>query len=139
MFGNHKRTLLHKAAEIGDPTICNLLIDHGADVNNQDTRKKTPLWLAAKEGHGDICSMLIQNGAFVDMKCTTGETALWIAGILGHEDTCKILINNGADVCVVNALGFSIHHSIDCNMSKRFYRWHFEYSKMLKLFKLFPK
>ena len=39
IYDYRKRTLLHKAAQIGDHKICELLIDHGADVNKEDARK----------------------------------------------------------------------------------------------------
>ena len=98
IYGSHKRTLLHKAAQIGDSEICQLLVDHGAEVNKQDTWKQTPLWLAAKEGHGNLCNMLIQKGAFVDAEDAAERTPLWIASSRKHEEVCKILIQNGADV-----------------------------------------
>lgn len=97
IYGNHKRTLLHKAAEIGDYNICKLLIDHGADVRKEDTRKRTPLFLAVQKGHVDICNVLIENGASVNIKDATGKTPLLIAASKSLEETCKILVLNGAN------------------------------------------
>ena len=132
IYGSHKRTLLHKAAEIGDYRICQLLIDHAADVNKQDARKQTPLWFAAKEGYGDICNVLIQNGAFVDTKDIAEETPLWIAAIKGHEDVCKMLIDNGADINAVVQLDLITPKRIlvDEDMWIRFRKWHSEYGNI---------
>ena len=62
MYGTHRRTILHKAAEIGDRRVCDLLIDYGANVNKEDARKRTPLMVAADKGHEDICDVLIKKG-----------------------------------------------------------------------------
>ena len=139
IYGSHKRTLLHKAAEIGDLGICQVLIKYEAEVNKQDARKQTPLWFAAKEGHGDICNVLIQNGAFVDAKDNAEETPLWIAAIKGHENVCKMLIENGASINAVLQFQYGTPNRIlvDEDMWKRFMKWNSEYGNMFKLFTLF--
>ena len=109
MYGYRKRTLLHKAAQIGDPVVCQLLIDHGADVNKQDARKQTPLWVSAEEGHKDICEVLIQNGASVGKEDASQRTPLWIAAHKKHEDVCKILIDNGAEIFEKDELRIGVH------------------------------
>ena len=58
-----KRTALHHAAEHGNLQICQILLNHGADVNKKDAREYTPLWLAARKGNIDICHLLINEGA----------------------------------------------------------------------------
>ena len=94
MYGYRKRTLLHKAAQIGDRRVCELLIDHGADVNKEDARNQTPLWVAAEEGHLEICRVLILNGASANQKDSTQRTPICIATRKKHEDVCMILIDN---------------------------------------------
>lgn len=61
--GFQERTALHKAAEYGDPVICQMLIQFGADVDIKDAKQKPPLWFAAKNGNSDICRLLINEGA----------------------------------------------------------------------------
>ena len=46
--GFQERTALHKAAEYGDPVICQMLIQFGADADIKDAKQKPPLWFAAK-------------------------------------------------------------------------------------------
>ena len=137
MYGYRKRTLLHKAAQIGDRRVCKLLIDHGADVNKQDARKQTPLWVAAEKGHKDICEVLIQNGASVDEKDATQTTPLFIAARKKHKDVCKILVDNGALIFERDELGSCAEKSCDPVLRKQLRCWHWEYSKIYNLFALF--
>ena len=61
--GLEKRTALHHAAENGNPQVCEILLNYGADVNQKDARQQTPLWLAASKGNIDICYLLINREA----------------------------------------------------------------------------
>ena len=88
-YGSRKRTLLHKAAQIGDCSICDLLISRGANVNMEDAHNQTPLWIAANEGHADICNVLIQKDAFIDAMDAAKITPLLIASKKRHKDVCK--------------------------------------------------
>ena len=134
MYGYLKRTLLHKAAEIGDRRVCELLVDHGADINKQDARNQTPLWVAAEEGHLEICRVLIRNGTSVNQKDSTQRTPIWIAARKKHEDVCKILIDNGACLFKEDELGTDAKTALDDPlMFERLRRWHVKYGKMLFL------
>ena len=137
MYGSYKRTLLHKAAETGDFTICNILIDKGADVNKEDIKKKTPLWCAAKKGHKDVCSVLIQKGAIVDKTDIDWKTALWIAASKRHQEVCQILIHNGASLSSWDAFNIKIMDLVNSDMGKQLIKWNIEYSKRFNLFILF--
>ena len=55
----NEKTPLHRAAEFGCLEICELLIQHGADVNAADTEGWTPLYWAAWNGYDDIFELLI--------------------------------------------------------------------------------
>ena len=140
MYGYRKRTLLHKAAQIGDRRLCDLLIiDHGADVNKQDARKQTPLWVAAEEGHKDICEVLIQNGAAVDENDVAQRTPLWIAARKKHMDVFKILVDNGADIYEGDELGTYPMQLFDKSfLRERLGCWWDEYSKIFYLSHYFP-
>lgn len=139
MYGSHKRSILHKAAEVGDSRLCEILIAHGADVNKQDTRKQTPLWVAAEKGNGDVCKVLIQNGAFVDKEDATGKTPLWLAASKTREDICKMLIDRGADIVAKDELGISVCNLVDQDMKEQFEKWKKEYGKIINLPSLFWK
>lgn len=130
-YGSHRRTLLHKAAEIGDHGICTLLLDHGADINKKDARKQTPLWFAAKKGHADICNLLINKGAFVSTRDATGKTPICTAVEKLFEDVCKILIVNGASYD-----GSHSFFMLSEKMREKFRLWKAEFGKMSKISKL---
>ena len=131
LYGTHKRTVLHKAVEIGDRSICNLLIDHGASVNKEDARLHTPLWLAAEKGHGDICKFLIKKGALVSEVDRVWRTPLWIAASNSHEEVCKILINNGANFVTEIQNNFFLPDIED--IFQQLELWHSEYGKIFNL------
>ena len=123
-YGSRKRTLLHKAAQIGDCSICDLLISRGANVNMEDAHNQTPLWIAANEGHADICNVLIQKDAFIDAMDAAKITPLLIASKKRHKDVCKTLILNGA-VETNSEDVLAQCYSIKENM-----HWRAEYSKI---------
>ena len=119
-YGSHRRTLLHKAAEIGDH-----------DINKKDARKQTPLWFAAKKGHADICNLLINKGAFVSTRDATGKTPICTAVEKLFEDVCKILIVNGASYD-----GSHSFFMLSEKMREKFRLWKAEFGKMSKISKL---
>ena len=133
-YASHKWTLLHKAAEIGDYSICSLLIDRGADVSKEDVRKQTPLFLAAQKNHADICNILIENGAFVNIKDATGKTPLLIGASKSLEETCKKLILNGADPFEYDNFLIDTLCSDNRNMADMCYKWRVEFGKMIIFF-----
>lgn len=124
IYGYRKRTLLHKAAQIGDCSICDLLISRGANVNMEDAHNQTPLWIAANEGHADICNVLIQKDAFIDAMDAAKITPLLIASKKRYKDVCKTLILNGA-VETNSEDVLAQCYSIKENM-----HWRAEYSKI---------
>ena len=131
-YGSQKRTLLHKASQVGILRVCKLLMDYDADVNKQDIKGKTPLWIAAKEGYGDICNELIQKGAIVNKEDEIGRTPFFIAYKKTHENVCRILIHNGAntelnDIC--SEKPFS-----ECLYYDDLMFWKNEHGKLLKHF-----
>ena len=132
--------MLYRAAQIGDRRICELLVDHGADVNKGDSRKQTPLWVAAEEGQIDICEVLIQNGASVDKEDATKRIPLFVAARKKHMDVCKILLDNGARLYKKDKFGIGVEKILDDDslMFKRIMCWYCEYSKKFNLCTLFP-
>lgn len=56
---------LADAAEGGDMNMVQLLVKHGADVNQAILYGHTPLMLADRAGHGDVARYLIDHGAVI--------------------------------------------------------------------------
>jgi ankyrin repeat protein len=52
---------LHLASQEGYDDIVQLLLDHGADANREDSHGSTPLHLASQEGHDHIVRLLLNH------------------------------------------------------------------------------
>ncbi len=86
---------LHSAAYYGFIDICELLLNHGADVNDEKDPpyNLTALNLAAGCGRTEVCEFLINRGAKVNR-----FAPLFDAARFGFFDTCVLLLKYGADV-----------------------------------------
>jgi len=69
-----KQTALHFAAEKKQGDIVNLLLTHGAHVNQADIDGVLPLHLAAKQGNLPIVSLLLAAGSSLRAKDHSGNT-----------------------------------------------------------------
>ena len=94
----------------GRTEVVEILISHGADINQTDTlpinrcemKGFTPLCHAAMKGHKDIAELLIRKGANVNLHEPHARTALHIAVDNGHLEIVKLLIENKAALCARN-------------------------------------
>ncbi len=69
-------TALMYAASLGQMAIAQLLISHGAGVNESDRDGQTPLIIAANAGHTAMVLLLIEAGADTNGQDHYGNTAL---------------------------------------------------------------
>jgi hypothetical protein len=60
------QSLIHKACDIGNAGIIELLLDHSASVNRVDEANQSPLWITAARGHAAASDLLIDRSASVD-------------------------------------------------------------------------
>ena len=60
---DNSHTALHDAAYLGLSTVCRLLLDAGADVNERDGRECTPLHYAAARQNQKLIALLLSQGA----------------------------------------------------------------------------
>ncbi len=97
-------TLMH-AADMGDLTKAQALLDAGADVNQADDGGWTPLFNAACQGHAAILRLLLSRGAAIDHKNRNGETALMLAAGAGQFSAAQALLDAGADAGIRNHEG----------------------------------
>ena len=80
------------AANEGYPSICQLLINHGADVNAGNNIKTTSLMFAAYGKGRDSVStveLLLKNGADPGVQDVYGETALFKTAFHGQFNVAQ--------------------------------------------------
>lgn len=93
------RTPIYFAA---DAETCQLLIDAGATVNQEDDDGYSPLHLAAAHGYLEVAELLIANGANVNAVDHQKQTPLHMAADAGQPDMCELLLNKGAELKVLD-------------------------------------
>lgn len=103
-------TALHCAANQGQATVCNTLIEFGADVNARGSDGQTPLHAAVQGGAIAIAQALLQHGANLEAVDDRGQTPLNLAAgsvEVGRPQTQKLvdfLIQNGAQYDIDTAV-----------------------------------
>jgi len=96
--GGSPKGLLHDAALKGHTRVAELLIEHGADVNERNVAGATPLHDAALAGQRGMCTLLLDKGADIDaVEAENGSTALHYAASWGRAEVADLLVTRGAD------------------------------------------
>jgi beta-lactamase regulating signal transducer with metallopeptidase domain len=91
------RALL-EAAEGGDVTEINKLLEAGADVNAAIEGDGSPLIVAAREGRIEVVQLLLDRGADPDRGVPGDGNAIIMAAREGHEDVVRLLLDRGAHI-----------------------------------------
>lgn len=82
----------------------NLLLQRGANVNQQDECGRTALSYACEKGYLDAVKMLVENNADPEMVDAWGNTALMYAAVTGHSLVVEFLVR------AFKRLGLQIDH-----------------------------
>lgn len=99
--------LIHVAAS-KDLTAAQVLVSHGAKVNQADGEGITPLFVACVEGSLKMVEYLIEVGANVNYNGNKyGASPLMAASTNGNIPIIKCLISNGADVNTAQKDGYT--------------------------------
>ena len=96
------------AIKCGHEEIVKLLLEKGADVNNQDGHYGNALQLAIKCDHEEIVKLLLEKGADVNARSETG-TAIETAALFNNKKVIEVLLERGVDV---NAGGRQAAHGV---------------------------
>ena len=104
---------------MGCREIVKLLLDAGADVNQEIRGDERPIHHAAKEGHEDVLELLIRRGAIINEDDALGNTALFLAIKNDHPLAVHILIEAGSDLCHKNRDGMNVWSYALCNESNK--------------------
>ncbi|MDD9901251.1 MAG: ankyrin repeat domain-containing protein [Alphaproteobacteria bacterium] len=111
---NHGKSLLLIAAHNGDADAVELLLKHGADIEQKSGfAQDTALSGAAGKGRINAIDILLKNGANIEAESEGGYTPLLCAVNAGYSKTVERLLEAGANVNVakhdgVTALAMSI-------------------------------
>ena len=93
--GSLRGTALMFSAENGHSGLVDVLLQHGAEINQQDFEGMTPLMNAAYNGHPSLVLRLLQAGADPEPRCLSG-TALQMAKEKGHAECVRTLEEHAA-------------------------------------------
>jgi ankyrin repeat protein len=118
--------VLSEAVKEDNMEIVSLLIELGAEVNDQDRviyDNETPLAIAAYKGNLSIVKLLISVGAIVNIPLKDPEywTPLMCAVGSGNFDVVKLLVEAGADVNEIRDAGsFALEIAKSCKYQEIF-------------------
>jgi ankyrin repeat protein len=101
---SHGKMSLCEAADKGNLSEIEWLLDHGADVNAESWPNggDTALFYATARGHDRIVRYLVSRGANINAGKNFNRSALMLAICNHHPDIAAWLIAQGADVNVKN-------------------------------------
>lgn len=91
---------LHCAANVGNSTLVELCLDHGAPVSAKTSDGQTPLHKACQTGDLDCVELLLDAGADVNADDVCGLTPLHTASSAGFQSIVELLISHGAKINV---------------------------------------
>ena len=91
-------TFVMYAAQFGNHTLLQFLVEHGADVHIRSKDGSSALLYASEAGHLAIVEFLVSRGAEINGQDKLGHTALMCAAYGGFLDIVKFLIEKGADI-----------------------------------------
>jgi ankyrin repeat protein len=97
---DQSRTSLNHAASYGRVQIGQYLLDRGANINTRNDLRNTPLINAVSYGHIEFARMLLERGAVIDAQGYYRKTALHCAINGRFTQAVQLLLEHGADVNV---------------------------------------
>ena len=92
-----KRTCLHLAACVGNLHVCQLLLEHKADINFQDRWGGTALADALREGHTKLSNYLREQGGELKLNAMEAIHQLCEMTIAGDIDRVRQLLQGSCD------------------------------------------
>ncbi|UCE48728.1 MAG: ankyrin repeat domain-containing protein [Phycisphaerales bacterium] len=91
-------TVLHSAADQGDPQIVELLLARGANVDSKAKSTNslwkgwTPLHVACNNGHKAVVETLLAKDVDINAKTDKGDTPMSLAKRNGHREVAELLV-----------------------------------------------
>lgn len=86
-------TALHYAAQDYSEDICNILLEHGAEVDLQDIHGNTPLWKAIfnSKGRPEVIQLLLKYGADKHKKNKSDKSPYDLANTIANYNVSTFL------------------------------------------------
>ena len=95
----------------GDPAVCQVLIDAGADIETKAEEGRSPLHWSCFSGALAVVKMLVEAGAGVCATDNNEQTCIFLAAYAGHTETVRYLVGlKDVDVHHENSKGFTALH-----------------------------
>ncbi|KAL8777526.1 MAG: hypothetical protein Q9194_002504 [Teloschistes cf. exilis] len=116
VFKDALRIALQRVAGRGHQALTQLLLEHGAEVNDVLEGEIPPLHKAAEIGRDDILKLLIDKGADVNVRDKNHRTPIFSAAQRNHQKALQLLLHEGADL---NAKGDDYQTLMLCLAAER--------------------
>ena len=100
-------TALHRASDLGNVPMMELLISKGAKHDMRDKFGCFPLQNAAYHGHKEAVACLLDHGADINVCYYSGNTPLMTAAVHCQFKAVKFLVLKGADLNAANYEGWT--------------------------------
>ena len=97
-------TPLMAAAYAGDPKICELFIQHGAEINKKSKENTTAFKRAAHMGNREVCKLLLEHNADPNTQDKWGWNGLMYAAEI-DDKTCAFLLQQDVKLNLRNNEG----------------------------------
>ncbi len=109
------KTDWQQAVGNGDASLCQQLIEAGADINARDRYGQTAVMIAARQGFTELVRLLVDNGAELDHTAKYKLSALMLAVVNDHAAIVRLLLEAGArtDLRGSGAPGFHGRTALD--------------------------
>ena len=102
------------AATTGHACVCEILLNHGADIEAQSDRTKdTALSLACSSGRYEVVELLLNRGANKEHRNVSDYTPLSLAASGGYVNIIKLLLQH-VSLLFSSSLFYAINIDLDC-------------------------
>lgn len=97
--------VLHMVVQYSSEAVIHLLLDHAADIHEQNNHGQIPLHMAIDRSSQSVVHLLLDRGAAVDGPSRADDSPLHLAIKIPRESIVQLLLDRGADLNVTDSLG----------------------------------
>ncbi|XP_063408745.1 uncharacterized protein LOC134692224 [Mytilus trossulus] len=93
-----KSTVLIQCCFVGEFSLIQWCINHGADINKSEDSGASPLFIACQNNHIDVVKILLDRKADFNKCVNSGVSPLYAACFKNHLEVVTILLDRKADI-----------------------------------------